>query len=586
MPARRYLIHLIPACLLGACSAKDTQNPNSPETPESSERLYQQEDDGGRVRNGGEIIRCLDGKSTISMQLKDFYEASEEIPGWRLKDDFKPDSGKPILEQAVETAIDIIDKRWRPVDSVLADFFTEKLRLLPNEVAFRSTPLKTLSDGDGRISLKDGCQFLQIANQLDGAALLPWEKRYLIQKELFDSPQLSNHDRAGLLIHEIVYGMSLLGGAANSRVARGITALLFSDQFKDYTGTHVEYFKFLKLAKFPFAGAHGVALRIDDHLKFFNKRVIEGSALVGSRAKTVTGDNQDVACRIRFNLQGIATDFSSTIGGTIRTGPTDATNSYYEFIGTIDRNKYGAPNNFEDSFKSIVCNSRSPEDYDVKTAWDGKIIFKRIAPMRELRLENSLLMFEAWYNEGVTLRDGPFFGSQLSDSYPNKLIFKFQTNTEPCKASAIDSDLNEQLTLVLQDPCSIQKPGVFKLNIKSVEFSKDPKDLLYLHTNHDLNQFVRVGLGGFETVVDVLPGSAVGIDQNGFIRSVCVWLDTTLPLALTHEDFKIDAGRCIRLTEFGEIEDDSLSTISPFYDDVGRLISPPNLQIYPSYPTY
>jgi hypothetical protein len=586
MPARRYLIHLIPACLLGACSAKDTQSPNNPETPESSDHLYQHEDDGGRVGNGGEIVRCFDGKSTPSMQLKDFYEASKEIPGWSLKDDFKPNSGKPILEQAVDTAVHIIDKRWRPLDSVLADFFTEKLRLFPNEVAFRLTPLKRLSDGDGRIGLEEGCQYLQIANQLDGNALLPWEKRYLIQKDLFYSPQLSNHDRAGLIIHEIVYAMSLLGGAVDSRFARVITALLFSDQFKEFTSTPIEYFKFLKIAKFPFAGAHGVALRIDDNLKFFNKLVIEGSALVGSRAKTVTGDNQDVACRIRFNLQGVATDFSSTTGGQLTSGPIHAANSYYEFIGTIDSNKYGSLNNFEDSFRSIVCNSRSPEDYDVQSNWDGAIIFKRIAPMRELRLENNSLMFQAWYNEGVTLRDGQFFASQLSDSAPNKLIFKFNTNAEPCKASAIDSDLNEQLTLVLQDTCAIQKAGVFNLKIKLVEFSKDAKDFLYLYTNYDLNQFVKVGLNAsHQTDVLVDPGRGVGIDHNGFIRFVCVWTDTTLPLASTHENFKIDAGRCVRLTEFGEIEEDSLNTTSTYYD-VGRLISPPYLQIYPSSPAY
>jgi hypothetical protein len=210
--------------------------------------------------------------------------------------------------------------------------------------------------------------------------------------------------------------------------------------------------------------------------------------------------------------------------------------------------------------------------------------------MRELRLENSQLMFAAWYNEGVTLRDGQFFASQLSDSYPNKLIFKFNKNAEPCKASAIDSGLNEQLTLVLQDTCAIQKAGVFNLKIESVEFSKDPKDpkdLLYLHNNHDFNQFVKVGLNAsHQTDVLVDPGRGVGIDHNGFIRFVCVWTDTTLPLASTHENFKIDPGRCVRLTEFGEIEEDSLNTMPPITYDVGRLISPPYLQIYPSSPAY
>ena len=128
--------------------------------------------------------------------------------------------------------------------------------------------------------------------------------------------------------------------------------------------------------------------------------------------------------------------------------------------------------------------------------------------------------------------------------------------------------------------------GVFNLKIKLVEFSKDAKDFLYLYTNYDLNQFVKVGLNAsHQTDVLVDPGRGVGIDHNGFIRFVCVWTDTTLPLASTHENFKIDAGRCVRLTEFGEIEEDSLNTTSTYYD-VGRLISPPYLQIYPSSPAY
>lgn len=246
MNAYPHLIHLLLAWLLVTCSPKDSKRPTSPEAPKRSDYLDQSAKDGGRVGNGGGGVRCMDGESIRFTQLHEFYEASREIPEWKINVDFEPYPSKAILDQALETALYVFDKRWRSVYPVLADFFIEKQRLFPSNIAFQSTPLKILADGDGSIGLEDGFQWLQIANQLDNSRPRPWETQYLIQRDLFNSPQFSNYDHAGLLIHEIVYGISLLGGAVDSRFARALTALLFSNQFKDYASPRIDYFKLLK----------------------------------------------------------------------------------------------------------------------------------------------------------------------------------------------------------------------------------------------------------------------------------------------------------------------------------------------------
>lgn len=161
--------------------------------------------------------------------MLDFYEA-----GLTLKPSEKPH--EKIAEEQLG--------RLKSLHTKLAEQYLSRLKQLSAEIDFKDdVELTDLEDSKHLFKPLSGkCSVTQIAirrsRPLDG------EKRFVIRKDLW--AKLSETDRAGLLVHEIVYEHVSKLGEEDSRKARRLTALLFSPDL-----THERFWKFIREAKLP-----------------------------------------------------------------------------------------------------------------------------------------------------------------------------------------------------------------------------------------------------------------------------------------------------------------------------------------------
>jgi len=167
---------------------------------------------GNEVGNGGDIIQCKD-----SIQLLDFYEAKEYdfiVPQEKKYEDYKK-----ILS-------DILDN-FSKLDKKLALQYKNRMNEIESKIDFRSSiTLTDISDSNHEM-LPKNCQLHQIAIRRKEEKR---EKLFLINKDLWD--QLNSINKAGLILHEIIYEHFLYLGEKDSKKARLMNALIFHNGTK------------------------------------------------------------------------------------------------------------------------------------------------------------------------------------------------------------------------------------------------------------------------------------------------------------------------------------------------------------------
>lgn len=258
---------------------------------------------GSNVGNGGSGIVCRTGNAITRIELFDFYEA-KILRGWEPSLAYTPDASKTIFEQALDTAQFMVDTRWKSTDPVMATYLTERLKSLPSEVIFVDQPMPLQDDVAAVINAPTGCRREQIA-----IASEPYlaQRRYTVRKNYFEHPNFSNLDRAGLILHELLYRLTSSNGAKTSRGVRYINAVLFADQQSETLAPLKHYFEVMKEAEFPWGGAHGVPVYLRTLNMSFRdiggNDLESGLVVPGAPADTVFGP-QKIACATLFDANG------------------------------------------------------------------------------------------------------------------------------------------------------------------------------------------------------------------------------------------------------------------------------------------
>jgi hypothetical protein len=158
-----------------------------------------------KVGNGGNVVVCA-----RETRLLDFYE-----------NDLKPSSkGDPI--QIAEEAVGKVSVTAPKI----ATLYREKVKGFLNRVEFKEgIALTALPDSLHLFSpLPKSCRVEQIA--IRRAKPIGGEKDFLIRKDLWD--QISPADKAGLILHEVIYEHLSALGETDSRGARKLNAYFFS----------------------------------------------------------------------------------------------------------------------------------------------------------------------------------------------------------------------------------------------------------------------------------------------------------------------------------------------------------------------
>ena len=192
---------------------------------EKSGKINPLKQDGYEVGNGGVVVVCRDARDGVeSVELLDFYEA-------RLKlHDFRPSLGPANWD--IDTKVAFALSRLARLDQVRSsEYQVEARKFFPNTLFSASLRLPDTKDYGEVPPLGKGCRIEQLA--VRKKPILKGEIEYTIHEPYWK--KLSVDEKAGLVLHEIVYKDAIRLGQKNSVKVRTLVAVVASDRIEGMT---------------------------------------------------------------------------------------------------------------------------------------------------------------------------------------------------------------------------------------------------------------------------------------------------------------------------------------------------------------
>lgn len=170
---------------------------------------------GSRVGNGGDGVYCTTSPNQPLLQLLDFYELS-------FYDNSSVDLGD-INEDPVVKVSKIIDS-FKKISPIRAGQYRERLLNFFNRVQWSQTPLQDVPDSN-HIVLPVRCEVRQLVIQSKANG----QPNYLVDQNLWQ--MLNGTQKAGLILHEIIYEEALEHGQVNSINTRALVRYFAKQKF-------------------------------------------------------------------------------------------------------------------------------------------------------------------------------------------------------------------------------------------------------------------------------------------------------------------------------------------------------------------
>jgi hypothetical protein len=173
---------------------------------------------GNEAGNGGYTVQCdhlsPDG---YSIEVLDYHEIRVRFPPRTFTIDLGSQGDEWARVRYALQRLARLDPNRAAVYQDKADHFLENANLVPHA---------NLPDpGDsGPTYLEVGCRAIPTVIQYHGH--VEEQKLYTVNEDLYDA--LSPNHRAGLILHEIIYGEAIEHGAQNSQDSRYVNALISS----------------------------------------------------------------------------------------------------------------------------------------------------------------------------------------------------------------------------------------------------------------------------------------------------------------------------------------------------------------------
>lgn len=179
------------------------------------------------IGNGTTVVVCRDTQDQIhSIELLDSFEAKQFQKTWKLDHHF-------LNSTNFKQTLRVFLNKLSYIDSTRAELYLEYLSKFDGERAFvdgLNNLLNNTNDDFSPIKIKgESCKKEALISQNQKLFL---GKQYVVNKDLFNHPLLSNGQRALALLHEFIYRELILeGGAGNSLPVRGYVSFLASETF-------------------------------------------------------------------------------------------------------------------------------------------------------------------------------------------------------------------------------------------------------------------------------------------------------------------------------------------------------------------
>jgi len=208
---------------------------------------YASVEGGVGVGNGGGMVVCRNHDQSIqSTELLDFYEA-RALRGIQIDLANMPGNWKEKAQAVIHRLGKLTDLRDQIYTQWLASFEDEMMLL-------KGVQFNTVPDAMS-IGVPKGCEFEQGAVQI--IPRFPGDKRYYLNDELWSA--MDDTQKAGLVLHEIVYREALSYGHTDSIATRYLVGLVNSSAIEKSTIN--DFLKTLQIVHFeqtdiPFSFAH------------------------------------------------------------------------------------------------------------------------------------------------------------------------------------------------------------------------------------------------------------------------------------------------------------------------------------------
>lgn len=264
---------------------------------------------GGEHGNGGNVLVCeQNGVTTVT--LYDYYEWEQR--GWQL------DLAGNTYEEKLQAAFERIAK-YNPTRSALYSIWFE---------GFQETRSTEFTDYDlveipdiGAGTVPPGCHIKTAAQQR--MRPLPGDKRYLVDNKLWNL--MNETQRAGLVLHEMIYREAALLGHQDSATTRYLNGLFASSIFAeiDYRG-YVEYLQELDFRTYD--APTGMPMSLACEPTYHDNRSLESGCPNTGFLRSVAGESA------KIRLWGKDLDVSGSSG-------TEYERVYFRESGTIEKVK-------------------------------------------------------------------------------------------------------------------------------------------------------------------------------------------------------------------------------------------------------
>jgi len=249
----------------------------------SGNLLAQPSEGGKEIGNGGDVVVCKNDDGSIkSIELLDFFEA-------RTLKKLNYNLGPNNL--SVENKIMIALKRLEHFSSERAKLYREQADILlndENETSFVANTTLTDIPDSLHLALPNGCDIEQIAIQNN--PIFSDDPRYVINQDLWN--RLDNNNKAGLVLHEIIYREAIKNGHTNSIRTRRFNALLSSDKIENYnTAQLIELLAnmdMFPLGIFTFKGSnYYFEALIHQEISFYSNGQLKCSGRIGDQSSII-----------------------------------------------------------------------------------------------------------------------------------------------------------------------------------------------------------------------------------------------------------------------------------------------------------
>ncbi len=184
---------------------------------------------GSHVGNGGDLIVCRDLANkdlVLKINVLDYYEGAV-LRNWAVDE-----GSSEVMNKSIDENLNILFEKLKIMGEFrVAEYKLAAQEFFQNNRFVKNSLLTDVQDSDHSI-LPNGpgeCKVEQLIIYKDNPSI--GEKKYLINSDLWD--KLNNFQRAGMVMHELIYKEFRSYGHTNSVMSRLLNSLVASNEIKN-----------------------------------------------------------------------------------------------------------------------------------------------------------------------------------------------------------------------------------------------------------------------------------------------------------------------------------------------------------------